>query len=56
MMPSSEASGSDISRATVCTAETKGWPTRSERTISSTASGSCSSSFAIRFFALAATH
>ena len=37
--------------ATMFSADENGWPTRSERTISSTASGNCSSSIVRRFLA-----
>ena len=53
MMPNSVASGSATSLATIEIAEEKGWPTRRLRTISSIASGSCSSSMDMRFLALA---
>ena len=44
MMPNSVASGSETSLATMEMAEENGCPTLSDRTISSIASGSCSSS------------
>ena len=55
MTPISVPSGSGISLATMPIAEENGWPTRRERTISSTASGSCSSIIEIRFLALRLT-
>jgi hypothetical protein len=47
--------GSGTSFDTMPMADENGWPTRNERTISSTASGSCSSKSAMRFLALPLT-
>ena len=51
MTPNSDASGSCTSFETMEIALLKGWPTRRLRTISSTASGNCSSIMAMRLLA-----